>query len=112
MKKIKPAIRQLTPTLQGWCICGTITYVGHVILPYPLTTVNAGSYGDNLRPSPRPHGRKYVVSAAFGPTVTSCADANRLVWTKPHVSLMSLNISNHHPSSISSHIDTISQRNR
>jgi len=34
-------------------------------------------------------------------------NADRLVWTKPHVRLTSFNISNHHPSSISSHRDTI-----
>jgi len=70
----------------------------------PLTLAVAET---TSRPSPRPFGRRYVVSAAFDPTVTSRADADRLVWTKPHVRLTSFNISNHHPSSYMSHEDTI-----
>src|ERR1035438_8867010 len=55
----------------------------------PLTLAVAET---TSRPSPRPLGRRYVVPAAFDPTVTSRADADRLVWTKPHVRLMSFNI--------------------
>jgi hypothetical protein len=39
------------------------------------------------QPSRRPLGRRYVVAAAFDPTVTSRADAARLVRTEPHVFL-------------------------
>ena len=70
----------------------------------PLTLAVAET---TSRPSPRPAGRKYFVLAAFDLTVTSHADANRLVWTKPHVRLMSFNISNNHPINFMSHVDTI-----
>src|SRR6201999_4116344 len=69
----------------------------------PLTLAVAET---TSRPSPRPLGRRYVVTAALDPTVTSRADAARLAWTKPHVRLTSFDISNHHPSSYISHKDT------
>jgi hypothetical protein len=40
------------------------------------------------RQSPRPKGRSDDVSAALDPTVTSRADADRLLLTEPQVFLM------------------------
>src|SRR5207302_5674519 len=69
----------------------------------PLTLVVAES---SSRPSPRPIGRRYVVPTAFDVTVTSRADAGRLVRTEPHVLSMSLCTQLNDPhNSISSHSD-------
>lgn len=57
----------------------------------PLTLAVAET---SSRLSPRPVGRRCVVTAASDTTVASCAGAARLLRTEPQVRLMVLSISN------------------
>lgn len=63
------------------------TYVGHIIQPDPPTTLTLAVQENPSQSVPCQNRRRYVVSAAFDPAVTSHADADRLLRTEPQVQL-------------------------
>jgi len=81
------------------------TCVGHFIQPHLSDRIDARSHGDHLAAVSSSRRWRDVVSAASDPTVTSRADADRLLRTEPQVRLMNLPfISNHHHNHFISHV--------
>jgi hypothetical protein len=78
------------------------TCVGHITQPSPPTAFTLAVTENASRHSSLSSDRRYVVSTAFDPAVTSYADVDRLLRTEAQVHLTPF-VLNNHPTSFKSH---------